>query len=171
MNMTLRLAIAMSGLAFTLAAASPAGAQAVDEAGSIKIIYADRQVILTLSDLSGLPRHDVRLADEASDKSSVSGVALWDVLQKAVLPPRNASGRQRGVMYLRAAGADGQNAVIALAELEPGFSNRKMYLIDRRDGQPLNSVEGHWRLVIPDEGRHARWIRGLVLIELASVKP
>ena len=39
-----------------------------------------------------------------------------------------------------------------------------MYLIDRRDGRPLNAVEGHWRLVIPDEGRHARWIRGLVLI-------
>ena len=111
MNMTQRVGLAMAGLAFTLAAASPAGAQAVDEAGSIKIIYAGRQVILSLSDLSGLPRHDVRLADEANDKSSVSGVALWDVLQKAVLPPRNAS------------------------------------------------------------GRHARWIRGLVLIELASVKP
>jgi hypothetical protein len=32
-------------------------------------------------------------------------------------------------------------------------------LADRRDGQPLAAAEGPLRLVVPDEKRHARWVR------------
>ena len=32
-------------------------------------------------------------------------------------------------------------------------------LADHRDGQPLSTAEGPLRLVVPDEKRHARWVR------------
>ena len=95
----------------------------------------------------------------------------WDVLQKAGVPPAEASGRQRAVMYVKLTGADGQNAVAALVEIDPGFSRRVFLLADRRNGQPLNAVEGPWRAIIPDDQRHARWIRGLISIAVSTVVP
>ena len=90
---------------------------------------------------------------------------------KAGVPPTEASGRQRAVMYVKLTGADGQNAVVALVEIDPGFSRRVFLVADRRNGQPLNAVEGPWRAIIPDDQRHARWIRGLVAVTVSSVAP
>jgi hypothetical protein len=100
----------------------------------------------------------------------VSGFALWDVLQKAGIPSAEASGRQRAMMYVRLTGADGQSALFALVEVDPGFSHRAIVVADRRNGQPLDVVDGPWRVFAPDDIRHARWIRGLVSIDVQSLK-
>jgi hypothetical protein len=44
-------------------------------------------------------------------------------------------------------------------------------LADRRNGQSLDAVEGPWRAIVPDDLRHARWIRGLVTIDVGTLKP
>ena len=46
------------------------------------------------------------------------------------------------------------------------FTDRVVLLADRRDNQPLPTAEGPLRLVIPDEKRHARWVRQVVSIHL-----
>ncbi|MEP6620324.1 MAG: molybdopterin-dependent oxidoreductase [bacterium] len=141
-------------------------------AGSLRIRAEGREIVLSPADLAKLPRHELRVvAEGSSDSVTVSGVALWDVLQQVPAPAAEASGRQRAVMYVRAAGADGQNAVFALVEVDPGFSRRAALLADRRNGKALDAVEGPWRLIVPDDMRHARWIRGLVSIEVGTLKP
>jgi len=42
--------------------------------------------------------------------------------------------------------------------------------VDIGEGGPLDDVEGPWRAIIPDDLRHARWIRGLVTISVESLK-
>ncbi len=150
---------------FLLAAANVAHAQ-------ITVKADGKQTILSASELAKLKRIDVRVVPEgSSDSATVSGVKLWDVLQAAGVPSAEASGRQRAVMYVRLAGADGQNAVLALVDVDPGFSRRLVLVADRRNGQPLDGAEGPWRVFVPDDIRHARWIRGLVTIEVGTIKP
>lgn len=140
--------------------------------GALTVRSGGRDSVLSAAQLATIPRHDLRVAGENSaDSSTVSGVALWDLIQKAGLPPASASGRQRGATYVRLKGADGQSAVFGLVEIDPSFSKRMVLVADRRNGQPLDAAEGTWRAFVPDELRHARWIRGLVLIEVDTLKP
>ena len=60
---------------------------------------------------------------------------------------------------------------VALVEIDPGFSRRVALVADRRDGHPLDETEGPLRVIIPDEQRHARWIRGLASITVTTVNP
>jgi len=157
----------------TLAAVASAQSASAGHAPSTLTVRSDgKQWTLSAADLSALPRHELRVvAEGSSDSATVSGIALWDVLQKAGVPSPEASGRQRAAMYVRLTGSDGQSAVFALVEVDPGFSRRSVLLADRRNGQPLDAVEGPWRAIVPDDLRHARWIRGLAGIELGTIKP
>lgn len=140
-------------------------------AGSISIRSEAGELIVSPADAMKLPRQDQRLVPEGGgEAATVSGVRLWDLLQLAGAPPSTASGRQRAVIYVKLTGADGQSAVVALVEVDPSFSKRTVIVADRRNGRLLDSAEGPWRVFIPDDMRHARWIRGLVAIEVVAMK-
>lgn len=138
--------------------------------GALTVRNGGRDFVLSPMQLATIPRHDLRVAGENStDSSTVSGLALWDLIQKAGVPPASASGRQRAAMYVRLKGADGQSAMFSLVEIDPSFSKRIVLVADRRNGQPLDAAEGSWRAFVPDDLRHARWIRGLALIEVDTI--
>ena len=149
----------------------PGGTSARVQSGSIKIRAEGQELALSSSDLAKLKRHELRMSAEGGEEAdTLSGVLLWDLLQLAKVPSPNASGRQRAAMYVKVTGADGQSAVLALVEIDPSFSKRLILVADRRNGTTLNAEEGPWRVFIPDDLRHARWIRGLVAIEILTVK-
>jgi Oxidoreductase molybdopterin binding domain len=140
--------------------------------GTLTIRSAGHDSILSAAQLASIPRRDLRVAgDNSTDSATMSGVSLWDLMQKAGLPAASASGRQRGSMYVRLKGSDGQSAIFGLVEIDPSFSKRTVLVADRRNRQPLDAVEGPWRAFVPDDLRHARWIRGLVLVEVDTLKP
>ena len=68
-------------------------------------------------------------------------------------------------MVVRA--SDGYRAVFALVELDARFTNKVVLVADQRDGAPLGA-DGPFRLVVPDEKHHARWVRNAVEIEVRS---
>jgi hypothetical protein len=138
---------------------------------ALKINYGDRALTVSPADIAALPHRNVRVAEDTGDSVTVSGVSLWDVLQKVGIPSAQASGRQRAATFLRLQGADAQVAVVALVEIDPGFSRRIALVADRRDGHPLDETEGPLRVVIPDDQRHARWIRGLASITVTTASP
>ena len=61
--------------------------------------------------------------------------------------------------YLLVKAADGYQVVFALPELDPGFTDRVIFLADRRDDKPLSPKEGPLRIIVPGEKRQARWVR------------
>ena len=150
-------------------------ARLVAQAGGTPVLRlrdGGREIALSVADLKTLPRHQVRIAAEnSSDSATVTGVKLWDVLQKAGIPSPEASGRQRAATYVRVVASDGQTAIFALVELDPGFSRKTVLLADQRDGKPLDSAEGPWRIFVPDDQRHARWVRGLARIDIGTLPP
>jgi len=66
--------------------------------------------------------------------------------------------------------ADGYRVVIALPELDTGFTDKQMVLAFVRDGKPLGEKEGPYRIVIPDEKRMARWVRQVTTLKIVVVR-
>jgi hypothetical protein len=66
--------------------------------------------------------------------------------------------------------ADGYGVVIALPELDPGFTDRVILLTDQTDGHPLDSKEGPFRIVVPGEKRMARWVRQVTTLKVVQVR-
>jgi DMSO/TMAO reductase YedYZ molybdopterin-dependent catalytic subunit len=113
----------------------------------------------TLDDLAALPRREVRTCDHDGTEATFAGVALADLLQLAGVPLGEKLRGSNMALYLLVEAADGYRVVFALPELDPAFTERVVLLADHRDGQPLAATEGPLRLVVPDEKRHARWVR------------
>jgi len=66
--------------------------------------------------------------------------------------------------------ADQYRVVIALPELDPGFTDKQILLAFAKDGQPLGDKEGPYRIVIPDEKRMARWVRQVTTLKVVDVQ-
>ncbi len=58
-------------------------------------------------------------------------------------------------LYLLVEAADGYRAVFALPEMDSAFTDRKIYLVTKRDGQALSEKEGPFRIVVPVERQPA----------------
>jgi hypothetical protein len=69
-------------------------------------------------------------------------------------------------LYVVVEAADGYRAVFALAEFDPDFTDRVILLADRRDDYPLSSKRGPFRIVVPGEKRHARWVREATALDV-----
>ena len=54
---------------------------------------------------------------------------------------------------------DGYRVVFSLAELDPTLTDRVILLADTKDGQPLPSREGPFRIIVPGDKLPARWVR------------
>jgi DMSO/TMAO reductase YedYZ molybdopterin-dependent catalytic subunit len=130
----------------------------------------DRPLSLSLTDLSGLPRQILRVANEHEHKAETyQGVPLSEILKSAGVPQGEALRGPALAIYVRAEGADGYTAVFALAELDSTVQDSGILVADTLDGRPIPDKLGPFRLVVPHDKRPARWVR--MLRSITVVKP
>jgi hypothetical protein len=130
---------------------------------------AGKQIVLTRADLDALPR--IKITTSKPGTSTVfEGAALAAVLEKAGVQFGETLRGTRMASCLLVEAADGYRAVIALPEIDPGFSDKQIVLAFLKDGKPLDDKEGPYRIVIPDEKRMARWVRQVTTLKLVDVK-
>jgi hypothetical protein len=116
--------------------------------------------------LAQLPRAMVQVHNHAGTVATYAGVLLRDVVALAGVPLGDQLRGDRLALYIVVEAADGYRVVFALPELDAAFTDRVVLLADRRDEQPLSAAEGPLRLSIPEEKRHARWVRQVVALTL-----
>lgn len=154
--------------AASAAAAPPAPAPA---ATTSVAIAGEGLTAITLSanDLAALPRLTVE-AEDHGKKARFEGVALSTLLTRAGAPlgEKLAHGAKL-TLVVAVDAADGYRAVFALSELDPAFTDKTVILADRRDGQPLSSTEGPFRVIAAGEKRMRRWVRQVTSLTLISV--
>jgi DMSO/TMAO reductase YedYZ molybdopterin-dependent catalytic subunit len=124
---------------------------------------------LTAEDMAKLPRATVRAKDRDDREATFEGTPLVEILRAAGV---EFGERLRGEALARCVAveaADGYRAVFALPELDPAFAERTIILADRRDGKPLSEAEGRFRVIVPGEKRHARWVRQVVALTVHPV--
>ncbi len=126
-------------------------------------------VSVTAEDLTKLPHHTIK-ASEHGTPATFDGVLLSDVLAKVNTPTRDKLRGKALAQYLLVEAADGYRAVFALPEFDSDFTDRKIYLVTKRDGKPLSEKEGPFRVVVPDEKHPARWVRQVTTLKIKQAE-
>jgi len=119
----------------------------------------ERQLKLSLVDLSKLPRHSVQAKNHDGQESKYEGVGLGEVLQLAGVKFGKELHGKAVAAYLLVEAADGYQAAFALTELDSAFTDRVILLADHCDNEPLPATTGPLQVIVPHEKRHAPWVR------------
>jgi len=117
---------------------------------------------LTAADFAKLAHQKLTTKDTDGKPVTFEGVALVELLQAAGVGFGEKLRGKNLELFLVVEAADGYKAVFALPELDPAFNDRTIILAETRDGKPLAEAEGHWRVIVPDEKRHGRWVRKVI---------
>lgn len=125
---------------------------------------------LSMADIAALPHKTIYVTDDKGDAAQYSGVPVATILQKAGTPLGMEMKGGNMAMGVTGRAPDGYHVLFALTEFDPAFSDREIWLADRRDGKPLDNREGPLRIIVPGDKRHARWIRGVNTLEVMRVK-
>jgi hypothetical protein len=120
---------------------------------------------LSVSDLSKLPQQTVKVTDHGTP-ATFEGVLLSDVLSKVSGPTGETFNKTVASYYLIAEAHDGYKAVFTWAEIDPTFTDRRVYVVTKREGNPLTAKDGPYELIVPGERRFSRWVRQLKLLRV-----
>lgn len=138
-------------------------------AAELSVKVGDAEAVkLTAEDLELLPHQTVKAKDHGGQEAEWTGVPLYQVLQHAGF---SLGDSLRGVAlarYVLVTAADGYRAVYALPELDPRCTDDPVILVDAMNGQALDAKQGPFRMVLPKERRHFRWVRQVVKIEVLT---
>jgi hypothetical protein len=142
---------------------------AVARSGAI-VVYGDveQQLVVTATDLAAMTQTSISGEPHGGTPGTYSGPALGQILSKAGV---QMGADLRGVAlsrYVVVEAADGYRAVFALAELDPLFRSAVPILAHRKDGQALDGEAGAFQVIVPGEQRHARWVRQVVCLRVAT---
>lgn len=127
-----------------------------------------KQTVLSKADIEGLPR--VKLTANAhGEAATFEGPLLRSVLEKGGIALGETLRGKAMASCLLVEAADGYRVVIALPELDAGFTDKQVILAFLKNGKPLDEKEGPYRIVIPGEKRPARWVRQVTTLKIVDV--
>jgi hypothetical protein len=101
-------------------------------------------LVLNESDLAPFKQQTVSVTDDQGTQTVYAGVPVAELLARAGAPLAKELRGPKMKLYLAVKAADGYEAVFALAELDPDFTDRVILLADRRNGQALSPREGRF---------------------------
>ena len=130
---------------------------------------AGATVKVTGAEIAVMPHQKVSV-DDHGKTVTFEGVPLRLVLEKGGITFGDSLRGKRLSSCLLVEAADGYRVVIALPELDPGFTDRVILLADKADGHPLDTKEGPFRIVVPGEKRMARWVREVTSFKVVPVQ-
>ncbi len=126
-------------------------------------------VMLSAAELKTVSHISVTIHNSHTKADEVySGVRLSDLLAKMGAPLGSELRGKALANYIVATGSDGYQAVLALAEVDPGFHPGEIIVADTMNGKPLDAHSGPFKLVVTEDKRPARSVRNLMSIELKS---
>jgi hypothetical protein len=117
-----------------------------------------------------LPRQTLKTSDPAGTPATYEGVSLAEVLKAAGVTLGKDLKGPLLANCLMVQAADGYRVVFSLPEIDPEMTDRVVLLADRKDGKPFDAKEGPYRLVVPHDKRHSRWVRQVnrISVEVAG---
>ena len=159
-------ALASLGLALVLSiGATPALAQKFGVFGPAGQFKQMRE-----ADMLDLPQTTAKLrygGHGSGREATYEGVALTHILRLVGVP---AGARVHGDptrLLVTVTGQDGYTAVLTLVETDAWFGKAPpIVAMTKNGGQALEPEEGPWRLVVPDDSRPERAVRGVAEIRV-----
>ena len=130
----------------------------------------ERPLVVSEADLQTFPRKQLTVTDEKGAQATYDGVPVVELLQRAGAP---LGKRLKGLsmrLFVIVEASDGYQAVFALPEFDPAFTDRVIILADRKNGKAMQSPEGPFRLIVEGEKRHARWVREVTALDVEQAR-
>ena len=125
---------------------------------------------LGMSDLLAMKQIEVTARDHGGQQRVYKGVTLFDILNAAGVPVGSQLRGKNLLKYVSVKAADGYEVIFTLPEIDPEFTTQTILLSYDEDGKPLPKGDGPFRMVVPNDNKHARWVRDTSTIRIASVK-
>ena len=133
------------------------------------VTAAGKSVPITDAAFKRLPRRVVEMKDPKGIPVIYEGVPLAAVLGEAGIKLGKDLRGPRLANYLLAECQDGYRVAFSLAELDPSLTDQLVLLADVRNGLPLDTLEGPYRIIVPHERIPSRWARQVTrLVEQAA---
>ncbi len=133
-------------------------------------VEGGKDITVTSAVLSKLPRKEVKGKDHDGNYATYSGVELCEVLLLAGAKLGKDLRGKNLANYIVAHAQDGYKAVYGITEVDEGFTDDLIIIADTKNTKPLDSDEGPWQIIVPNEKRHGRWVRQVTVIKVLSVK-
>ena len=125
---------------------------------------------LSVDDLAKLKNSEVRGKDKDGKEHLYKGVMLSTILDSAGVTLGKDLRGENLAKYVVVRATDGYEIVFSLPEIDPELTDNVVLLAYQVDGKPLGANEGPFRLVVPKDKKHARWIRQLNSIKVLYSK-
>ena len=123
---------------------------------------------LTAEDLARMPHASATLASDGGT-DTYEGVLLYDILVKAGWQFGHMPAGKGSPVCILATGKDGFQAVFSIGEIDPQLAGEKVIVADKLNGQPLPDRYKPFRIVSPQDKKHARSIYSLVKLEVIKL--
>lgn len=131
---------------------------------------AGGRVEFSAAQVAALPR-DSAIGTSHGATSRFQGTSLRDVLVAAKVGPLDSLRGRALRRAIVATAADGYVVVFSAAELDRSLGARPVLVADRENGAALPPADGPLRLVVPTDGRPARWVRQLRSLTILDLTP
>jgi DMSO/TMAO reductase YedYZ molybdopterin-dependent catalytic subunit len=125
---------------------------------------------LTVADVAAWPSETITVKDRDVPEHSYKGIKLSRLLEAAGVTLGPDLRGENLVKYVLVAASDGYEVIYSLPEVDPEFTAGGIYVVYEADGKPLPADTGPFRMVVPDDKKHARWIRQIVSIKVLFPK-
>lgn len=150
-----------------LAVFAVAGAVHAGDAQAVRIVGRDGEPIsLSAADFAALPRVEVTAKEKGGSSATFSGVNVADLLAKAGMPQGDKLRGDWLRCHVLVVASDGYQVAFGIAEFDDSFTDQRIILADRRNGEALDAKHGPLQIVVPHEKRQSRWVRMVTEIRI-----
>ncbi|PRY85504.1 molybdopterin-dependent oxidoreductase [Mongoliibacter ruber] len=125
---------------------------------------------IDMDGLKAMPVQSVLGKDKDEQTYEFQGVWLRDLIQKAGIEFGTGLKGKNQSQYILTEASDGYKSVFSLPEIDPEFSGKQILVAYARAGEPLGEGVGPFRIIVPEENLHARWVRQLVSVKLVKIE-
>lgn len=159
--------ISLTALALLIACAS-----AVAQSGQISVEgLGGKTAVISAQDLKQMPRTSITVTDPKTKAAQhYEGVLLSTVLAKVGAPTGKALHGVEFRDYVEVSASDNYRVIFSLAEVDPPTHANQVMLADTLDGKPMESPQGPFKLIAPDDIRPERWVRMVARIRIQQVQ-
>jgi hypothetical protein len=105
------------------------------------------------------PSTTERVRAHGGDTAVYTGPLLADVLRTACPALAQLNKKELAATMLLMEAADGYKAAYAWAELDTAYRAHPLLLALQKNSAPLDAKDGPLQLIMPNDERHARWVR------------
>jgi DMSO/TMAO reductase YedYZ molybdopterin-dependent catalytic subunit len=129
-----------------------------------------RTLKLSIDELAKLKNSEVKSKDRDGKEHVYKGVMLAAILDSAGVTLGKDLRGENLAKYIVVKATDGYEIIFSLPEIDSEFTENVVLLAYQVDGKPLAANEGPFRLVVPKDKKHARWIRQVSSIKVMFTK-